>query len=639
MNLNKILISALLVLNLEANDDINVDDLLHNIKTKTDLSQKTKLENGGISYIYTREDIRRMQAHNLKDILKSTYPIGYSENSYGYADSYTTGNSIPFVSSSIKIYIDNQEITTGLYGSGFILYGNMDIDFVDHIEVYNGNPTFEYSSEPAFTIIKLYSKTAQKDGGSKIALGGGSYGAKYLNIYNSKEMKNSWSYFTYGSINDDKKKRYKHYNSTISRDSQNTHLFGSLYKNNHKILLDIIHEKKDAFIGTGVFATPSVNKHDNKYFHIGYDTQYKNLSFLASYEQLNSTTNFQDANKDSIILVNTIRSLNIPYAISSDTSSQVYTLGTKYHLTFENNRLLIGSTYRVKHFKFNRVIINDTPHPQSKNDKQTIATIFLENQYSISKNSIFTSGIMSTQVKNNYSVQNDDLLSYRLGYTYTNKQWVSKTIVSHLEFSLDPYLVNNSLYLLHPTKKLDKEQQSIYMQNIKYQKNNYFHEVILSYLKAKNRLMQDSTTGLLDPYPHTIKLTSLLYRFKMDYRSDDSIEFTIGGNKIKNIPIVNSMNQYSATLRNFNSYKKFDFFNEILYYRDDIRKKDYFDYSLGVIYHQSDDLSISLKGTNLLNKATESQYYALSPQTYQQDTPLSISPIDKKIMLSLGYTF
>ena len=51
MNLNKILLSALLVLKLEASDDLNVEDLLHNIETKTDLSQKTKLENGGISYI------------------------------------------------------------------------------------------------------------------------------------------------------------------------------------------------------------------------------------------------------------------------------------------------------------------------------------------------------------------------------------------------------------------------------------------------------------------------------------------------------------------------------------------------------------------------------------------------------------
>ena len=639
MNLSKILLSALLVLNLEASDDINIDDLLHNIEIKTDLSAKTKLENGGISYIYTREDIRKMQAHNLKDILKSTYPMGYSENEYGYADSYTSGNGIPFVSSSIKIYIDNQEITTGLYGSGFMLYGNMDIDFVDHIEVYGGNPTFEYSSEPAFSIIKLYSKTAQKDGGTKLALGAGSYGAKYLNMHNANELKNGWSYFTYGSLNDNKRKRYKHYNSTLSRDSKTAHLFASLSKKNNKILFDVIREKKDAFIGQSIFATPLVNEHKNDYLHIGYDTKYNNLAFLASFEQLNNRTNFQDANKDKVLTLNQNQTLNRPYSLKFDTDSQVYTLGIKYHLNFEQNRLLIGSKYREKHYKFDIETLNDTLQSDSKNDKQTIATIFLENQYIISQNSILTSGIMGTQVKNNYSVQNDDLLSYRFGYTYANKQWVSKTIVSQLEFSLDPYLVNNSLYLLHPTQKLDKEQQSIYMQNVKYQQDNYLHEAIFSYVKEKNKLMSDTTTRRLDTYRHTIKSTSLAYRYKMDYRSDDNIEFTIGKNKIKNIPIVNSMNQYSATLRNFNRYKKFDFFNEILYYRNDIKKKDYFDYTLSIIYHKTDDLSISLKGTNLLNKARESQYYALSPDTFQQDAPLSISPIDQSIMLSLEYTF
>ena len=580
-----------------------------------------------------------MQAHNLKDILKSTYPLGYNENSYGYADPYSFGNAIPFVSSSVKIYIDNQEITTGLYGSGIILYGNMDIDFVDHIEVYNGNPTFEYSSEPAFSIIKLYSKTAQKDGGTKISLRGGSYGSKQLSMHNANEMENGWSYLLYGSVNDNRRKKYNNHNSTLSRDSKTAHLFGSLYKGNHKIFLDIIKEKKDAFVGPGIFATPLVNEHKNEYLHIGYDTKFKNFSFLASYSQLDNTTDFQDANKDSIVFVNTMKSLNIPYAISSDTSSQVYTLGIKYHLNFEKNRLLIGSKYREKHFSFDNVLINNTPRPQSKNDKQTVTTLFLENQYNISQNSIFTSGIMGTQVKNNYSVQDDDLLSYRLGYTYTNKNWISKTIASYLEFSLDPYMINNSLYLLHPTKELDQEQQSIYMEDIQYQQNNYFHEVILSYAKVKNRLMPDTTTGLLDPYDNTIKLISLLYRFKMDYRSDDNVEFTIGNNKINNMPTVNSMNQYAATLRNFNSYKKFDFFNEILYFRDDISKKDYFDYTLGIIYHQSDDLSISLKGTNILNKTMESHYAALNPQTFQQDTPLSIAPIDQSIMLGLEYSF
>ena len=92
-------------------------------------------------------------------------------------------------------------------------------------------------------------------------------------------------------------------------------------------------------------------------------------------------------------------------------------------------------------------------------------------------------------------------------------------------------------------------------------------------------------------------------------------------------------------LRNFNRYKKFDFFNEIIYYRDDIRKKNYCDYTLGITYHKSDDLGISLKGTNILNKAKESQYFALNPDTFQQDTPLSISPIDQSIILSLEYTF
>jgi len=163
--LSLILITSLFIINSLSADESEIDDLLNSISAKDDLSQKTKLENAGISYVYTREDIQRMQAHSLKDILKSAYPFSYSENNYGLPDPYTMGVNIPFMSSSMRVYIDDQEITPGLYGSGMIIYGDMDVDFIDHIEIYSGNPTFEFSIEPAFTIIKLYSKNAQRDGG------------------------------------------------------------------------------------------------------------------------------------------------------------------------------------------------------------------------------------------------------------------------------------------------------------------------------------------------------------------------------------------------------------------------------------------------------------------------------------------
>jgi iron complex outermembrane receptor protein len=619
-------------------DDFDIDNLLIDIEKKTDLSQKTKLENGGISYVYTREDINKMKAHYLKDILKSTYPFGYNENYFGISDPYSVRPSIPYMSSNIKIFIDNQEITTGLYGSGLVIYGDIDIDFVDHIEVYSGNPTFEFSTESAFTVIKLYSKIAQKDEGSKVVLGTGSYGTKDISIYNTQQLDNDWSYFAYMNIRDNNRKKYYNNQAVLSRDSEKKHIFGSLYNNQHRILLDIFNSKSDSFIDSSIFATPNNAEINNDYLHLGYDTKKDNLFFLLSVDIHNTDTKFEDLNKTTIMAINAINGMNIPYDIQTKSNTEVYTMGLNYNIKNGSNNILMGAKYRLKHFKYDQLNINRIELPRKGHTKQEISTVFIEDQYSLDDNKLFTADISYSEVRNNNSVQNDGLLTYRLRYTYTNENIISKTIASHLEFSIDPYLVN-SIYLSNPNIKTPKTQQNSYMQDIKYNKDNNEYEMILSYNIFKDNLITNMTTGLLEPHNKDIKIKTFLGRYVRHYNSYDKFEITLGTNKMKDIPFYDKITQYASSFKNYNTIGNFDIFNEILYYRDTITKKSSFDYSSAITYHYSDDLSFSLKGTNLLSKANKTNYRRVDPTTMTQDTPLSISPIDKKVMLSLEYTF
>ena len=82
-----IIIPFIFLTSVSFGDETNIDGLLKDIEVKTDLSSKTKMENGGISYIYTRNMLDNMQEHNLKDVLKSTYPFKYKENVFGLPDS------------------------------------------------------------------------------------------------------------------------------------------------------------------------------------------------------------------------------------------------------------------------------------------------------------------------------------------------------------------------------------------------------------------------------------------------------------------------------------------------------------------------------------------------------------------------
>jgi len=105
------------------------------------------------------------------------------------------------------------------------------------------------------------------------------------------------------------------------------------------------------------------------------------------------------------------------------------------------------------------------------------------------------------------------------------------------------------------------------------------------------------------------------------------------------LPTADKITSYTSTIRNLNTYGKFDIFNEIIYSRDNIDKKNFYDYSAGVIYHSTDDLSVAIKGTNIFNKAKTIDYKRFNISTLDFETPLKISPIDKSIIITLEYTF
>ena len=215
--------------------DNDIDNLLANIEEKSDLSLKTRQENTGVSYIYTRHDLDAMQIKHLSDILKAT-EIGYKKSRYGVIDPFGFFSSTPFNSSMIKIFIDNQEISSALYGSGLAILGDMDLGFVDHIEIYAQNPSYEYSSEPAMVTIKLYSKKAGRDMGGKITLSGGTYSNNMQSFQYADTLKR-YSYLFYFSRDDNRKKSYYVDNVKVKRDAKSYNLFTSIYNDKERFMI------------------------------------------------------------------------------------------------------------------------------------------------------------------------------------------------------------------------------------------------------------------------------------------------------------------------------------------------------------------------------------------------------------------
>lgn len=629
MNLNKFLLVGFLTINLMLADDFSIDKLLNDIEKKTDLSEKTKIANAGVSFVYTRDDIDRMQIRNIKDILKSIYPLGYNENNYGLPDPFAYGTVHPFLSTQIRVFIDNQEITNGLYGSGLIIMGDLNTEWVDHIEIYTQIPTYEFSTEPTLTLIKLYTKNTVKDEGGKVSFGAGSYGASNFNTYYAQELE-KWSYFTFVSIYDDKRKKYYSQDTELSRDKNTKFLLTTLKKENHNILLTALTQSRDTFIGVSIDGSPTSSYMDSDYIHIGYDTKTDNFSYLLTVSN----------SKNNAVMTDDVNPAIFIATAQTKTEASVITGEIKYNLNTSENKLTTGVKYRLKEYKFDISSFNGSSTPPDSNDLQTVSTIFLENQYFIKENSIITTGAQYSEVRNNYSIQDDDLIMYRLGHTYTTDKLTFKTIGGHYESTLEPYLINSTTFLSSPNEQYKVQETDVLLENIIYEIDNNKYELILDYTISKNNLFPDMANyGKLVSYDKDVIMKGINTRLTHKYNQYDKLFLDFGYRVLDPLPEYGVYKTYFAVIRNINTYKKFDIFNEVVFFQDNIDKKDFYDYSAGARYHYSRDLTISLKGTNLLDKAKETSYTRIDPNTFTQLEPLTISPIDKKVMLTMEYTF
>jgi iron complex outermembrane receptor protein len=614
----------------------SVDDLLKIIEVKTDLSQKTKLENGGISFIFTRSDLDRMQVNTLKDLFYSMIVVEYRESSYGFADIYTRNDNKAFVSNSVRIFIDNQEIATGMYGSGFMMLGDIKLDFVDHIEIYYQNPSYEYTTEPTSVLIKLYTKQASKDNGGRVKLQYDNYNSKSGSIYYADEL-DKFSYFSYFSYDDKNRKRYKIKQQKISRDYTTLNAIASVYDENQRFLLQVLRQNRDSFLDTSIDLTPQKAKVDTDFVHFGYDGKKGDFYLLASVDYKLTKSDFRDD-------VTPKEEYNYLYPIASQISTidaSLYNLELKYkHKSFKNT-FITGLKYRYKTFEYTRLYRNGIALPKTGNDRQIIRSLFLENQYSLKTNSILNVGVMLAKVRNNKSLQQDNIMMYRLGNTYTTNNLTFKTILGHTEFSIDPYLVNSTGFFIKEPK-VNKIQEKLFYENIIYNDNNNKYELLAVYVLLKDMLFPDfGDRDLLYNYKKVMPVYNLVVRWTFDYSEIDKFFMSIGYKKIDNFPqpYDKKDEKFFGIVRNLNSYGRYDIFNELILTKVNYNNTIYSVYNFGVKYHYTDDLTISFKAENIFDKAQKQTYLSFDPDTLKFETTKDISPFDRSFVVSMEYLF
>ena len=595
----------------------NINNLLYNISLKNDLSNKTKKENSGILYILTREDINSLQITHLRDVLK-ILPIGYRFNRYGITDIFNPNTNIPFLSSTIKVFIDNQEIVSGFYNSALAVLGDLDLGWVDHIEVYTQAPSLEVSTEPSLIVIKLYSKRASRDEGNNIHL---EKGVKNYLIYLEKAKPlDNFSYYTYISDNDKKSS----YNNSQAYKQFLLHI----YNNTSSFLLQYLFSKNDGLFGFSLDGNVNSSYLDNRYAHMGYDKKFGNFDFYTSFNVTNNKTFYYETPLLFVYKNSPIQKVDV---ISND---RLIDVNLKYKKEINKNIFLAGIKNRFKYFEWKRLEFNDKPLPKSGRNTQNVYTFFMQLSKFINDNSLINFGYSFSFFKNSGGIKNQQTRQYRVANTYLKNRFVFKSVFSHIEYTIDPYLIN-SIFLANK-KILKPAKINNVFEDIKYKKNLHSFDVALGYFVSRDYFFPNSK-GLLDNSNKRINETYFGFRYSYLYRPFSKLSFNYYFQCMRDIPKINIFRVHKAVVYNYNSFKKYNFFEELV--MDKLENtKVFYDLSLGVKYNKNDNLSFFLRGENLLDRAQKYNFFSFNPLT-GKNTFIDVPFIERRVAMGMEYSF
>jgi len=85
--------------------------LLEEFKEQSELSKKTRDESLGYLYVFTRDDLERMQAYTLIDIIKLIRIQNLVITKYGQNAAVASGD-YPSLANYVKLYINDQDVSS-----------------------------------------------------------------------------------------------------------------------------------------------------------------------------------------------------------------------------------------------------------------------------------------------------------------------------------------------------------------------------------------------------------------------------------------------------------------------------------------------------------------------------------------------
>jgi len=610
----------------------DINELLDLYRKENDLSNKTKNEALGHLVVYTRDDIERMQAYHLSDLLKSHRIIRYNENLFGMPD-YLHEDPIPYSSDLIKIYINDHEISSAFTGSGLFLYGNMELGFIDHVEIYSGISSNHVSTEPSVITIKLYTKDPIREEGASLQGYIGSRGTNHLNASYANTDKDL-SYYFYASRSDANRQEYTHEGHTLSRDSQEFRALLTLSYKNFNVNAEVVQHTMNPFLSYSMFATPKESSIDYLLGRVGFTLAFlddDSLTLTTSFSRIDEKADFK---MDGTRWSSDFEDFFLPEdALQTNSTDDVFDLKLQKTFNFGMHHLISGSQFRSKQLydvsAYSLGVKDEDPeYVDSK-----ILSFYLQDDAMITDKQMVS---LSSKINiyTNASNRNDEQFETyqaRIGYIYTSDTNMFKSFVAFMQMPTEQHALTIS-------KSYGADILDIYSFTAEYQHTFKKHRFEIFTHIIDNQINPD--LAITGDVPDTMKTYGGSLKYTYDFDQFNSLESNLYAYETTSPVTGEDLKSISGYLHTLNSWNQWDLFNELIYYERLDSDTHGTDYTAAIRYHANNDLTISLKGNNIFNTAAKSEYRYLDRSTLIPSLQsLYYSPIDQFFALGLEYKF
>ncbi len=627
----KVLFLLTLLTSLLFSKELILDDLLKEYEDSESLYKKTKKESAGFLLVYSRADLDKMQAYSLKDVFKTIRMYNTQVNRTGGVGIINAGagkTSMP----PLKLYIDDFEISTVVQRNAFDMYGDMDIYFVDHIEVYQGGSSLAFGNELGSMVIRLYSKDPSRENSTSVQLGVDSKAGANLRAVDAGTM-GEYNYLLYANSAKTEYDKHNMNNQELSRDGVRYQAHFKISKDDDfSVELDGIINKNDIFAGFGPAPTGDKTTRSFGYINaIKYFPGNVEVSISATQEDKEAY------NTDAVGIPLMDGSGSSSNDIHMHVRSNTFKTAIKKKIVSGNSDLFIGAEIQKKVIKHNEYEGFTTPVTFGP-DEVNIYMLYIEELYNINKNNLLAFSAKYARYENSFDKNNNEY-SLRVGYIgLLDNAWSTKVFA--IKRYIYPNMIQTSFAPPSYTANPDLDSSDI---------NMISGEV--EYMQEKNRLVFGFAYKEID---NAIRLVQVSPGKKMYDNSDATKNFHryyIRGehnfdldNKIiveafKAFKEVDGSPDSGALIQIFNSFDKFDIYNELVYrsgvsYIPIMGGYDIdpaYDYTLSVAYNMNKNLSIKAKGENLLDKASNT--------ALDKNGLIQIPAIERRGILTVEYTF